>query len=568
MVQLSGFALLVLAGLTAVLAQRDENAAPIQIQYDVKIDGPDGPWNAINQSVGDPEQYLPMYPAISRFCLVTAEEACKNAEPDGIRSCPAPIPELWKDVRGTESQIHGLNAFAGYGPIVLRLDGDHRTMAQPMTLRDATSQRSFILPASNMGIKRSENLTVNFRGAGASYTVAVGWFGLQDGEVVWETTDGEEPTAVSVLTNARDRGFIPSTSFALHAGSATYGMNGSLVLGGYDSSRFLTEPIRKDGFTVDLKDISVNVSSGVSSAFKAVPQGGLLINGDGEMYDSVEVHPTGEVPYMYLPESVCNAISAYLPVRYDTSLSLYLWNTDDEDYHRITSSLHYLTFTFASQNSTSDYLIRVPFALLNLNLTAPLRDEPTPYFPCSPWDLSETGNKAIFGRAFLQAATWARIVNNTVVQTFLSQAPGPSKRKGENIVRLFMQDSSISLDSDNPSWEDSWLGVLGPPADDSLSTGAMVGIVVAVVAVVSVIVGIFLWRYLRRRKAGRSQSDGGQVPVVSSQRADYQADVPPFEKANGDEINELDALGGVVELDHQGHRTERAELPANDRLAR
>lgn len=78
-------------------------------------------------------------------------------------------------------------------------------------------------------------------------------------------------------------------------------MTGSLILGGYDSSRCLTEPIVSDTLGVQLVDIALNVSSG-RSAFSNFTNGleafqGLLqANGSG--ISELDVYPGPGVPYM------------------------------------------------------------------------------------------------------------------------------------------------------------------------------------------------------------------------------------------------------------------------------
>lgn len=88
------------------------------------------------------------------------------------------------------------------------------------------------------------------------------------------------------------------------------------MLGGYDSSRCLTDAIAADGWYFDLLDTTVNVSSG-GFAWKGVDQGyeeGLLLGNDGNAPGNMSIYPNPLVPYMYLPRATCDAIAALLPV--------------------------------------------------------------------------------------------------------------------------------------------------------------------------------------------------------------------------------------------------------------
>lgn len=64
----------------------------------------------------------------------------------------------------------------------------------------------------------------------------------------------------------------------------------------------------------------------------------------------------------------------------------------------------------------------VPFALLNLTLDTTLVDEPTQYFPCSPYTPSD-GSTYHLGRALFQGAFLAH--NWQTATAMLAQAPGP-----------------------------------------------------------------------------------------------------------------------------------------------
>lgn len=76
-------------------------------------------------------------------------------------------------------------------------------------------------------------------------------------------------------------------------------VTGSLILGGYDSSRCLTEPIVSDTLGVQLVDIALNVSSG-GSAFTNLANGFAqsLLRANGSQISELDVYPGSGVPYM------------------------------------------------------------------------------------------------------------------------------------------------------------------------------------------------------------------------------------------------------------------------------
>jgi hypothetical protein len=61
--------------------------------------------------------------------------------------------------------------------------------------------------------------------------------------ITYYKTQDETTTANTTLYSAYDAGYIPSLSYGLHIGSAEPNITGSLVLGGYDKSRILSDAI-------------------------------------------------------------------------------------------------------------------------------------------------------------------------------------------------------------------------------------------------------------------------------------------------------------------------------------
>lgn len=334
------------------------------------------------------------------------------------------------------------------------------------------------------------------------------------------TSAGNQPLAVAYKDN-----HIPSRSFGLHIGSVEPQIEGSLVLGGYDSSRCITEPIVSGAESFKLTDISLNVSSGTSAFFntKTTEITGLF-KADGKSVSGQDVVPDPGLPYMYLPRDTCDAIAAHLPVSYNADFNLYLWDTKSPAYEQIVSSPHALVFSFSSSGG-ADGTIHVPFALLNLTLDQPLASQPTAYFPCSPHEASQDVPYHL-GRAFLQAAFLS--YNYNTDKYFLAQAPGPDLLS-KNVKRIAATDSTLAAAVNAPSWDATWASTLkaleggsvtgGSSAgngttsetteDKGLSTGAIVGIVIAVVAAIGAAALFFFIRRRRNRQNRQNQGPWG-----------------------------------------------------------
>lgn len=337
--------------------------------------------------------------------------------------------------------------------------------------------------------------------------------------MLWTGTNGSSSFGNATISTAYNGNHIPSISFGLHIGSVEPEIEGSLVFGGYDSSRCITDPIVSDTASFNLVDISLNVSRGESAFLNTTAkQVTGLLKIDGASSSGVEILPEPGFPYMYLPRDTCDAIAAHLPVSYNADFNLYLWDKDSPAYLDIVSSPHTLTFSFSNNGETET--INVPFALLNLTLDSPLTARPTPYFPCSPWTATSDVPYTL-GRAFLQAAFLSHNANTNT--HFLAQAPGPDLLP-KNVKKIGSTDTTLSAAVNAPDWDSTWESTLkalesvstsrpssgndngngnGIDSDGSsgISGGAIAGIVIGVILVILAAGGAYWFFVVRKRRA-------------------------------------------------------------------
>ncbi|GAB7366563.1 hypothetical protein MBLNU230_g8549t1 [Neophaeotheca triangularis] len=595
-----------LTSITIGTAQINHNASPLPIDFDVESPmGPDGPWWTIEQATNWPPQRVAMYPSLTETSLVIHEDACSSQN----AACPLPQPGLWSetatwrfnggpDLESAPVQRRDASPWRGMAT------GEARYFFHRLMLQEDDGTEFFV---DRTGMSITEDFAVAYPG-GAEYTMDVGYFSLYGGEdeITWTSVNGTSLTRNLTMANTYRRGYIPSSSYGLHVGSVQHQINASLILGGYDRSRCLTEPIiaQKDSF--HLLDIALNVSSG-GSAYPGLVHGfadSLLLQ-NGSSPDSLAVFPAPESPYIYLPKDTCDAIAEHLPVTYNEDFNLYFWNTNTEAYEAIIRSPHYLSFTFSSGNGDTNATIKIPFALLNLTLDSPLVSTPTFYFPCSPWgddsngfDEERYGARHALGRAFLQAAFLA---TNWHAEThFLAQAPGPDLQS-ETIFAIERDLEQLAPAPTPRSWEYSWASTLQPLDRDivseqgpdrnedsgsdsdedtneggsGLSTGAIAGVAVGVVVGVLAVASLVLFSYIRRRRSRRRV--GGTYPAGSQHRSHAplpQTDPnapcygqmaggqPVVEKAPDNVYYEAEAHNTPLEIGN-GERGEVSELPAN-----
>jgi hypothetical protein len=336
----------------------------------------------------------------------------------------------------------------------------------------------------------------------------------------YKNVTGSQEIGNRTLYTAFSNGFIPSISYGLHVGSVYPNITPSLYWGGYDSSRLLGPPITSNNDTFTLREISLSVSSGGgaylnNSANSTIP---ILSSGSTPLLAKPDPGP----PYLYLPQSVCDAIATHLPVTFNKDFNLYTWDTTSSAYTSIVSSPHAITFTFDSAVGSGTN-VNVPFALLNLTLDYPLASPSIQYFPCSPYSPS-SGSPYILGRAFLQAA----FIGNAWGQKklFMAQAPGPSIQAA-NIQTIGTGDVALSSWVTTPTWAQTWALTLqalpgtfnntiptpssngtsssstGTKKSSGISGGAIAGIVVGAIALLLILaaIGFFMWRRKKRNQS-------------------------------------------------------------------
>ncbi|KAJ2991022.1 hypothetical protein NUW58_g2677 [Xylaria curta] len=361
---------------------------------------------------------------------------------------------------------------------------------------------------------------------GRAYANSVGVLGLGP-PVVNSPNKGNpidgDPT---LLEQLKSFGKISSFSFGMHMGSAQHNQPGSLVLGGYEQNRVLGDiglfDIDDGGVShIFLLDVFLDTQVGSSpfntsktvSVYKGINDNTYAANLTkllGGTRGSVLVALDPSVAYIYLPPGTCEAASQYLPVTWDRSTGLYLWNQNDPKYASIIKSPAYLGFIFADRNG-SNITIKVPFQLLNLTLSSPLVDSPTPYFPCKTVSDQMSTTHWPLGRAFLQAAFYG--VNYEKQITFIAQSPGPDM--GTSAVKTIRPNDTTILSDSISLFEKSWLTYwttlipttgLIPPSPDSergLSTADTAGVAVGSIFGGLLIIGSALWFFWRRTRQTR-----------------------------------------------------------------
>ncbi|CAG7961503.1 unnamed protein product [Penicillium salamii] len=556
---------------------------PLSVPWSDQSFGPDGPWNAVTLRMGGGGKvalyaggWWETWLIPSSYCRDNVTTSTCYAEDAGLYH-----PEYSGGFDNTSIEL-GPSGYEwedlDYSP----------TGATPLVGKARRAQDTFqiggkeVVDADIIVIKEGTQIYPG----GQTYPVQVGHLSLGAGEInqTFQTWKEIQSTLVaSWLWNGTHE--IPSYSYGMHVGSASHNIPGSLILGGYDKSRALgdisAQPHTGNSAPIQLLEISLGVAAG-GSPWEFPRKSGLLAQGNSSLTSGTSVLANVVDPYIYLPQSSCDAIAAELPVTHNPDLGLYLWNTDDTQYTKIVTSASYLAFTFIKDNTNDQNItIRVPFQLLNLTLEAPLVKKPTRYFPC----FGTEGTYAL-GRAFFQAAFIG--VNygtgNGIGNWFLAQAPGPGISTSSIIVT---EAGATELTGSSDSWAETWTSHWTPlpgstdstikdstegsntnstlpknPKDEgsSLSLGDRVGIGAGAGAVGLILAVVFGWWLMRRRKQHKkttlnNDSQKIQEDSASSSRSaqelgwEAQNSIPELEHTQ--QVAELDHAQTLYELDHK-----------------
>ncbi|KAF2259364.1 hypothetical protein CC78DRAFT_562665 [Lojkania enalia] len=514
--------LILVFGLFGTISSAQRN---FEVPWSKEKYGPDGPWQAVTITLGgiDNNQFvdvqnhskIDVYPGNDWEVLSFTDEAC-DPYPNSICG----IGGFWEP---DQDALAGLDIISwpysyvddSYGMNVQ----DAQRIYMGLTISGKTVYNASLVSA------RYGNITYPNGQVGG---VPLGVLPLGGDKVAQyfitdSTTIGKNITAWTFPGRLYSDGDIPSFSYGLHIGSASFNYPGSLVYGGYNKGRVIG-PVTsfKNASAVDLLDIGIGVEHG-NSPFNFTSKQNLLVDNLGKTGQIVKVKPDPLQLYLALPGKTCEELANLLPVTFDQTTKYYLWNVNDPGFHRIVTSPTYLSFTFPPPPGDSDdVVIKVPFALLNLTLDHPITEKATQYFPCHAYD--KPGALHHLGRAFLQAAFLGR--NYETGYSWLAQAPGP----GVSGAGLGDSNTDISRDaimiegftdpgSFNRSWAGHWSVIDSPSAakppsssashntpqstalsSGGLSTGAIAGICVGAFFAAIAMIGfaVLLWRRRQR----------------------------------------------------------------------
>ena len=348
--------------------------APLVIPPSQDFDGNDGPWSSFYLEIGSPPQDVKVlistasyqtWAVVPQGCIISDPSDCATSR--GGQFVPSQS-STWnynnESVNGTftlglETNLdYSGNGDYGYDTIILGYQGSNGPSLQQQIIAGIATKEFFL-----------------------------GIFGLNPRSSNFSTLNNPVPSYMATL---KDRSLIPSLSYAYTAGNQYRPGTalGSLTLGGFDSSRFLTNNVTFDFNQVDDRDLTVIVDSILmTTSNKSVN----LLN------DSIAAYVDSTIPYFYLPLDVCQQFEDSFGILWDNEVQAYLVNDSLHDSLQAQNA----TVTFTIGNTIQSVNISMPYAAFDLIAEYPLVTNRTRYFP-----LMRATNQSQYtlGRTFLQEA--------------------------------------------------------------------------------------------------------------------------------------------------------------------
>ncbi|KAK3618817.1 hypothetical protein LTR56_024409 [Elasticomyces elasticus] len=297
---------------------------------------------------------------------------------------------------------------------------------------------------------------------------------------------------------------VPSVLGAYYRNASVFG---SLTLGGYDSSRFTRNNASFDLGNSTSRDLVLSLDS---MSYNAIDSQPLLS-------EPIEVFIDSLVTELYLPVSVCQAFETAFGLQWDSTTERYLINETTHNNLLFQNPTFNMTF---SQPGNGTATILLPYAAFDLNVTQPLVNTTSRYFPLKQ---AQNSTQYTLGRTFLQEAyiiTDYERRNFSVYQAVSDGGP----------------EQLMAINSPEPEVAKHRSGLTG---------GAIAGIVIAVVVALAFVVGAVIWW---RRHRQKRHAIGGTV-------AEKDAET---EQSSPVSRYEVDGQSGRYELSVQEQR--KAEL--------
>jgi len=162
---------------------------------------------------------------------------------------------------------------------------------------------------------------------------------------------------------------------------------GSLVLGGYDTSRFNPNNLTFNFGPQYDRELLVKLNKITTD------------DGTSLLQQPISTFLDSTVPYIYLPEAACAMFESTFGLTWDSNTQLYLLT--DAQHTSLKSQNPKITFTLGTLTSLQTVDIMLPYSAFDLTVSYPIAANATRYFPLKR---ANDSSQYTLGRAFFQEA--------------------------------------------------------------------------------------------------------------------------------------------------------------------
>ncbi|KAK6544091.1 hypothetical protein TWF694_000802 [Orbilia ellipsospora] len=493
--------------LMAIVAAAQKTMPNIAVaQFGQTWYGPNGPWSAIEVSIGTPPQKVYLTVAtLSDMILPITPDAC-----NGIKACI--------DGRG---YAYNDSASSTWQPLSDRdIDLGDDMSAGVIVNGEAYGQQIRGLPGmETVSVGGIPDVKGIYVGAVSTTTINNGLFGLRN-----------------ITLQMYLQRVIPSPFWAYNTGYGNGYRLPQLVFGGYDQSKYI--PGTMQNYSMKL------LPSGMSTMGVTIDQMFLNITGPQNrqtfktnsslVNDPIDVIIDSSTPFCWFPKNITDQIAQSVGAVWNATIGgsgAYIYNVTSPAYKNLQNAT--LAFHFSGPMNENKWLFNSMSLSQILYLAAPTAgvsgSSMVPYLPFMPIDKP---NSYVLGRSFLQ-------------QMYLMA----------NYHNMTFSLSQLDLDSTTLT-QYVKVGAPTPPAfttnepdkSNKLSGGAIAGIVIGVIAAVAIILGTVLWKL--RRKIKVTPPIPPEAENIYPQTSAYYAEI------SGDNLGKAGVQVPPVEIYTPGRTSE------------
>ena len=352
--------------------------APISVSPSQEFDGNDGPWSSFTIQIGTPPQVVKVLPSTAGSQTYTVlPQGCTPSDPANCTvsrggAFQPNSSSTWRQNNGTANGQFPLLLDAnlgytgiglyGYDTVALGGQGSGGPMLEQQAVAGITTKDFYL-----------------------------GTFGLSSQVSNPPHSDRSLPDYISQLNQS---GLIPSATWSYTAGNQYRPgpMYGSLILGGYDTSRFEPNDV---SFTFnEVGNFSVNIGA----IFLITNDTTTKLSSPDE---SIAVSIDSTTPYLWLPQNVCEGFEEAFGITWDTDVQGYLVNDTLHTALQEQDISVVLNLGNSSTTPGQGFNISLPYAAFDLVAESSLVTNSSRYFP-----LMRAANQSqyVLGRTFLQEA--------------------------------------------------------------------------------------------------------------------------------------------------------------------